>query len=128
MIDARYQSSDEKVLEGNRVELVPPFSIRSGATFGFGAFNMTYQFSFVEKHFTDASNAVRTPSAVEGIIPAYQVMDLSMSYYYNSIKLEVSVNNLTDNLYFTRRAAGYPGPGIIPSDGRTFFLTLEFNF
>ncbi|MEX2567731.1 MAG: TonB-dependent receptor, partial [Cyclobacteriaceae bacterium] len=114
MIDARYQSSDEKVLEGNRVELVPPFSIRSGATFGVGAFNMTYQFSFVEQHFTDASNAVRTPSAVEGIIPAYQVMDLSMSYYYKSIKLEASVNNLTDNLYFTRRAAGYPGPGIIP--------------
>ncbi|RAI86749.1 TonB-dependent receptor [Algoriphagus yeomjeoni] len=128
LIDARYQSSEEQVLEGNRVELVPPFSIRSGATFGVGAFNMTYQFSFVEEHFTDASNAVRTPSAVEGIIPSYQVMDLSMSYCYKFIKLEASVNNLTDNLYFTRRAAGYPGPGIIPSDGRTFFLTLEFNF
>ncbi|WP_425637914.1 TonB-dependent receptor domain-containing protein [Algoriphagus yeomjeoni] len=128
LIDARYQSSEEQVLEGNRVELVPPFSIRSGATFGVGAFNMTYQFSFVEEHFTDASNAVRTPSAVEGIIPSYQVMDLSMRYCYKFIKLEASVNNLTDNLYFTRRAAGYPGPGIIPSDGRTFFLTLEFNF
>lgn len=128
VIDARYQNSEEKVLEGNRVELVPPFSIRTGATFGIGAFNMTYQISSVEEHFTDASNAVRTPSAVEGIIPSYQVMDLSMSYYYKFIKLEASVNNLTDNLYFTRRAAGYPGPGIIPSDGRTFFLTLEFNF
>lgn len=128
VIDARYQNSEEKVLEGNRVELVPPFSIRTGVTFGIGAFNMTYQFSSVEEHFTDASNAVRTPSAVEGIIPSYQVMDLSMSYYYKFIKLEASVNNLTDNLYFTRRAAGYPGPGIIPSDGRTFFLTLEFNF
>ncbi|MBD3627468.1 MAG: TonB-dependent receptor [Cyclobacterium sp.] len=128
VIDARYQSSDEKVLEGNRVELVPPFSIRSGVTFGLGAFNMTYQYSHVEEHFTDASNAVRTPSAVEGIIPAYQVMDLSMSYLYKFIKLEGSVNNLTDSHYFTRRAAGYPGPGIIPSDGRTFFLTVEFNF
>jgi Fe(3+) dicitrate transport protein len=128
VIDARYQNSEEKVLEGNRVELVPPFSIRTGATFGIGAFNMTYQFSSVEEHFTDASNAVRTPSAVEGIIPSYQVMDLSMSYYYKFIKLEASINNLTDNLYYTRRAAGYPGPGIIPSDGRTFFLTLEFNF
>jgi Fe(3+) dicitrate transport protein len=128
VIDARYQNSEEKVLEGNRVELVPPFSIRTGATFGIGAFNMTYQFSSVEEHFTDASNAVRTPSAVEGIIPSYQVMDLSISYYYKFIKLEASINNLTDNLYYTRRAAGYPGPGIIPSDGRTFFLTLEFNF
>ncbi|WP_162340313.1 TonB-dependent receptor [Cyclobacterium salsum] len=128
VIDARYQSSEEKVLEGNRVELVPPFSIRSGLTFGLGDFNMTYQYSHVAEHFTDASNAVRTPSAVEGIIPAYQVMDLSMSYLYKFVKLEASVNNLADHLYFTRRAAGYPGPGIIPSDGRTFFLTVELNF
>lgn len=128
LIDARYQSSEEKVLEGNKVELVPPFSIRSGTTFGLGAFNMTYQFSFVTEHFTDASNAVRTPSAVEGIIPSYYVMDLSMNYNFKFLKLEASVNNLTNNLYFTRRAAGYPGPGIIPSDGRTFFLTLEFDF
>jgi Fe(3+) dicitrate transport protein len=128
LIDARYISSEEKVLEGNRVELVPPVSIRSGVSFGIGAFNMTYQYSFVEEHFTDASNAVRTASAVEGIIPSYQVMDLSVSYLYRFIKLEASVNNLADSMYFTRRAAGYPGPGIIPSEGRTFFLTLELNF
>ena len=53
-------------------------------------------------------------------------MDLSANYQFTSnIKLEASVNNITDNRYFTRRASGYPGPGIIPSDGRSFNLTLE---
>jgi Fe(3+) dicitrate transport protein len=30
-------------------------------------------------------------------------------------------------MYFTRRATGYPGPGIIPSDARSFFVTLSFR-
>jgi hypothetical protein len=35
-------------------------------------------------------------------------------------KLEAGVTNFTNNSYFTRRATGYPGPGIIPSDARSF--------
>jgi Fe(3+) dicitrate transport protein len=36
----------------------------------------------------------------------------------------MSLNNVLNEQYFTRRALGFPGPGIIPSDGRTGFLTL----
>jgi Fe(3+) dicitrate transport protein len=43
-------------------------------------------------------------------------------------KLEAGVTNFTNNSYFTRRATGYPGPGIIPSDARSFYTTLEFFF
>jgi Fe(3+) dicitrate transport protein len=43
-------------------------------------------------------------------------------------KLEAGVTNFTNNSYFTRRATGYPGPGIIPSDARSFYTTLEFVF
>ena len=39
----------------------------------------------------------------------------------------MSANNLLDAAYFTRRATGYPGPGIIPSQGRSFYLTLGIN-
>jgi len=42
-------------------------------------------------------------------------------------RLEASVNNLGNAMYFTRRATGYPGPGILPSDGRSFFLTLQIK-
>ncbi|MGN6439299.1 MAG: hypothetical protein ACTHMM_22345 [Agriterribacter sp.] len=29
--------------------------------------------------------------------------------------------------YFTRRADGYPGPGIIPADRRNAYVTLQFK-
>jgi Fe(3+) dicitrate transport protein len=64
-------------------------------------------------------------AAVVGTIPAYYVMDVSLSYQYKKLRVEGSVNNLANRMYFTRRATGYPGPGIIPSDGRSFFLTVQ---
>ncbi len=38
------------------------------------------------------------------------------------------INNLTDERYFTRRAGGYPGPGILPADGRTFYVSAGIKF
>ena len=131
-IRAEYLSSNDpamdKAIAGKKVELVPPVSIRTGLSYINKNFKITYQYSYVQEHFTDATNAPLDPSAVSGVIPTYYVMDLSASYRYKFAKLEASVNNLTDNHYFTRRASGYPGPGIIPADGRTFYLTLELKF
>ena len=41
------------------------------------------------------------------------------------IKLETGVNNILNEYYFTRRATGYPGPGIIPSEPRSYYLTIQ---
>jgi len=54
-------------------------------------------------------------------------MDLSLSYQLKKFTIEGSINNITNTMYFTRRATGYPGPGILPSDGRAFYLTLQFK-
>ena len=125
-IQAEYLKSDEDAIEGNQVELVPPVSVRTGLSFVHDKFKFTYQYSYVQKHFTDATNADGiVPGAVNGPIPSYYVMDLSASYRYRFVKLEASINNITDNAYFTRRASGYPGPGIIPADGRAFYITLQ---
>jgi Fe(3+) dicitrate transport protein len=35
---------------------------------------------------------------------------------------------MLDARYFTRRAAGYPGPGIMSSDGRSFNVTVGYYF
>jgi len=43
------------------------------------------------------------------------VMDLSLSYRWKRFTFESGVSNLLNERYFTRRATGYPGPGIIPS-------------
>ena len=86
---------------------------------------MTYQYTFVKEHFTDATNAVKTASAVNGIIPSYGVMDIATSYDYKRFRIEAGINNLTNKKYFTRRAAGYPGPGILPSDARSAYIGLQ---
>jgi Fe(3+) dicitrate transport protein len=56
-------------------------------------------------------------------------MDASFTYkfkeYYN---LKAGVNNLADVKYATRRAGGYPGPGIMPGNGRTLFVSFGFSF
>ena len=51
-------------------------------------------------------------------------MDLSVKYRYKKWLVESGINNLSNEVYFSRRAAGYPGPGIIPAEPRTYYLTL----
>jgi Fe(3+) dicitrate transport protein len=110
--------------KGNDVELIPPFSIKTGINFKYKTFKIAYQFAYTAQHFTDATNAILVADATRGLIPAYSVHDLSLAYTYKRFKLQTGINNLTNNYYFTRRAAAYPGPGIIPSDGRNFYVTF----
>jgi Fe(3+) dicitrate transport protein len=127
VVDAKYVNTEEASIKNKKVEMVPPLMLRSGISYKTGAFSSSIQLSHISEHFTDATNAVRTATAVEGIIPSYQVMDFSTSYIWKYISLEGSINNLLNEKYFTRRAEAYPGPGIIPSDGRSFYLTLGVN-
>ncbi|AWV97760.1 TonB-dependent receptor domain-containing protein [Arcticibacterium luteifluviistationis] len=124
VIDAKYINTEEASIKGKKVEMVPPVMVRTGITYRDNAFSSSIQFSHVGEHFTDATNAIRTATAVEGIIPAYQVVDFSAAYSWKVLRLEGSINNLLNQMYFTRRAEAYPGPGIIPSDGRGFYMTL----
>lgn len=126
-IDARYINSQETAFDNKRVELVPEWLVKTGITFKRKNIKATYQYSYTGEHFTDATNAVSTSNAVNGIIPSYYVMDFSIEYIYKFISLSTGVNNLTDNMYFTRRADGYPGPGIIPADGRSIYITLQLK-
>jgi Fe(3+) dicitrate transport protein len=64
-------------------------------------------------------------NAVTGFIPAYSVWDLNSSYVINkNVSFKLSINNLTNKKYFTRRAGGYPGPGLMPSDGRSILASI----
>jgi len=128
LTDARYINTAFEGIENNRVELVAPIIMRTGLQFRKNSFSASYQFSYTGRHFTDATNATFVSSAIIGEIPAYWVMDLSARYTHRFLTLETGLNNLTDNAYFTRRAQGYPGPGIIPADGRSFYVTLGASF
>jgi Fe(3+) dicitrate transport protein len=127
-ITAEYINSKEpSVKNGNRVELVPKQILRTGMTIAFKEFKLTYQYAYTSEQFTEATNAKRTNSAVDGLIPAYSVTDLSLGYTYKWMSLSTGINNLLNHSYFTRRADGYPGPGIIPADPRSLYLTLQIK-
>ncbi|GAA4385033.1 TonB-dependent receptor [Hymenobacter koreensis] len=129
LVRGRYTQSEEQGVKGNNVEFIPTVNLKTGLRAGYGPVKASFQYTYLSDQYTDATNAeVGGVSAVVGLIPAYQVMDASVSWERRWLKLEGSVNNLANAMYFTRRATGYPGPGILPSDGRSFFLTAAVKW
>ena len=127
-INSKYLKSDEVGIEGNEVEFVPKHNLKTGDKFGYKNLSLNFQYSFVSSQFTDSSNAVTgNLSGVIGQIPSYKIADLSMSYKLKNISFEAGVNNLFNEKYFTRRATGYPGPGIIPSAPQNSYLTIQIR-
>jgi len=127
-ITSEYTASQVPGIRGKKIEFVPKKNLKTGVRFGYNNLMLNFQYTYLSSQFTDASNAtVGNLSGVVGEIPAYSVMDLSLSYSYKKIKGECGINNLQDNHYFTRRATGYPGPGIIPSAPRTFYFTVQIK-
>jgi Fe(3+) dicitrate transport protein len=127
-IYSEYKESESPGVTGNEVEFVPNVNLKSGFRLGYRNFKASVQYSYLSSQFTDATNSRESDaSAVIGIIPEYSIIDLSMSYQIKMFRIEANVNNLANAMYFTRRATGYPGPGILPSDGRSFYLTLQFK-
>lgn len=127
---SEYLDSDIPGVEGNEVEFIPLINLKTGIRFGYKNLLGSLQYTYLSKQFTDASNALQNvndnQSGIKGEIPAYDILDLSLSWSYKKFKVELGINNLLDNSYFTRRATGYPGPGIIPSPPRTYYVTLQF--
>lgn len=129
---SEYTKSIFKNVKGNEVEFIPYINIKSGAKFGYKNFLGSIQFTHLSEQYTDATNAKidekgGNREGTVGPIPAYSIVDASFSYSYKSWKLETGVNNVLNKNYFTRRATGYPGPGILPSSPRSYYVTLEFK-
>jgi len=129
--DARYSGDHKDANTKNKkVENAPQDIIRAGISFGYKKFLFTTQFSFVGSSFSDANNTYTSSSnGNTGLIPSYSITDLTASYKFSkNLNLKAGINNLWDNRYFTRRAGGYPGPGAMPADGRTLFLSIGAKF
>lgn len=130
IIESEYIKSDQSGIEGNNVEFVPQLNLKTGLRFAYNDFQSSLQYTYLSKQFSDASNAEIDPSGNSGIIgpiDAYDVLDVSFSYSYKRFKIETGINNLLDNTYFTRRATGYPGPGIITSPPRNWYASLQIK-
>ncbi|HET8887044.1 MAG TPA: TonB-dependent receptor [Salinimicrobium sp.] len=130
--NSEYTNSEETNVKGNKVEFIPDVNLKTGINFGYKNFLGNIQYTYLSEQFTDATNApqIATDSqrGIEGTVPVYGVMDFGLSYTWKAFKLETGINNVLNNSYFTRRATGYPGPGIIPAQPRTWYSTIQFKF
>lgn len=125
-IKSEYKKSIMPGVQDNQVEFVPKVNIKTGVRVGYKKIKGSFQFTHLTDQFSDATNAREGGiSSVVGLIPAYTIMDVSLSYEFKKFRVEGSCNNLANAMYYTRRATGYPGPGILPSDGRGYYLTLQ---
>ena len=136
IIQARYANFNLITRQGNqlvetslynkKVENAPNNIIRIGITYTKKAFTFTTQYSYVSEAFSDANNTlIPTANGVNGLIPSYQLVDVSGTYKFSEkLFVKSGINNVLSEKYFTRRAGGYPGPGIMPAEPRNFFITV----
>lgn len=130
---SEYIKSEIPGIKGNKVEYVPNINLKTGVSLGYKNILASVLYSYLSEQFTSATNEPTDRSdniwGIKGSIPSYKVLDASLSYRVSSLlKLETGINNVLNESYFTRRATGYPGPGIIPSAPRQYYFTIELKF
>jgi Fe(3+) dicitrate transport protein len=117
-------------LDGNRLENAPRYIHNLGLSWTNNNISTTLQYRMSGRIFTDATNTT-TPSAngVTGILDKYSLLDFSSEYnFLKNYNIRAGINNLFDEEYATRRSSGYPGPGILPGEGRTFYISIGAKF
>ena len=133
--DAKYEDAQFRVanenrdIDGNRLESVPEWISRNGLNIRYKDLSISFLYSYTGETFSDPLNTVEPSSTgATGLVPAYNLLDLNASYRLQNLLFRLSVNNLTDEQYFTKRPSFYPGPGVWPSDGRSVVLTVGVKF
>jgi Fe(3+) dicitrate transport protein len=136
-MDARYirwenptlANDPEKSIENKRVEYAPKYVWRGGINYKLGKIHVGLQASYTDELYTDAPNTVLpSPNALVGKIDSYLLCDATVKLVFSpSLFVQSSLNNISDTHYATRRSGGYPGPGLLPGNGRSVTLTLGIN-
>jgi Fe(3+) dicitrate transport protein len=110
--------------KGKRVENAPKYIHRFGLTYRYKTFSTSIQYSMVGDAFADALNTTKpNATATTGLIPSYEVADWSFQLIVKKLyNINGGINNIFDTKYFTRRAGGYPGPGLLPAEGRVWYI------
>ena len=112
-------------IAGNYVENVPEWTNKTGLTLQHKRITTTLQYSYTSKSFNDAFNTITSSDGITGLIPTYHLWDWSVNVQFSqSFHISGTINDLSNEKYFNRRITMYPGPGILPADGRTFNITL----
>ena len=128
--DAFLRSGNQNIsIDGNKVESVPSWQSRNGLTLKLEKVSISALHSYTAESFADAFNTVAaSATGSTGVVPSYNLFDFNGSFNFSSrYQLRLNVNNAFNKQYFTKRPQFYPGPGIWPSDNRTYSVTVGFR-
>jgi Fe(3+) dicitrate transport protein len=114
----------ETNLAGNQVEYAPQHISNFGLSYSNKSLSCTIQQRYTSAVYTDASNTeLANSQATSGKINEYSIFDFSADYQFKKyLNLKLGIQNILDEKYATRRAGGYPGPGLISGEGRSFYF------
>lgn len=133
-MQARYSgwkdSNPLKNLNGKTVEYAPQWLIRSGMQVLFRRISFSATWNYQSEVYTDALNTrAAGANAQTGILPSFRILDLGASLsLFRNYQLKFGVNNVWNERYATRRAAGYPGPGLMPGLPRNYYGSFSLSF
>lgn len=112
-------------INGNYVENTPDWIDKTGLMFQYKTLSTSLQYSYNSTSYSDALNTISNTTGVIGLVPSWHVWDWAADYRFGKFyHISAGVNNLANVAYFNRRINMYPGPGILPADGRTFYISL----
>lgn len=136
--DARYTKWEnpaianniETSIVGKQAEYAPKEIFTTGFEYKLGGFALNYQYHYTASCFSDAANTVLpNATASVGLIPSLGLHDVSASILlFDNYQWKLGVNNLLDQIGPVRRSGGYPGPGLLINQGRSFYTTLSIKF
>ena len=139
-MDARYRDAFVRVgdnnvsVDDNKVESAPEIITRNGLNVQLGNVSLSFLYSYTAESYADALNTtIPTLNGSAGLVPSYGLLDINTSWKISlsggatQLKLRLNINNVTNEKYFTKRPQFYPGPGIWPSDGRSFVGSIEVS-
>jgi Fe(3+) dicitrate transport protein len=121
----RINGQQNRSIEGKKVEGVPQWISRNGLNVKYKNLSASLLYSYTAQSFADPLNTVE-PSATGGvgIVPAYGLLDLNATCRVRNMTFRLSLNNLANKQYFTKRPTFYPGAGVWPSDGRSMVMSV----
>ena len=137
VLDARYKRWNNPSIAGNeltsilgkKAEYAPDKILRAGLEYKYNGFAFHYQLQYTSACFADAANTLLpNATATVGLIPEYTIHDAGLSLtWLENYQIKFGVNNIFNEINIIRRSGGYPGPGALTNQGRSFYMTLTIK-
>ncbi|MBI5371175.1 MAG: TonB-dependent receptor [Sphingobacteriales bacterium] len=134
LVHARYTRGSVKSgnanidIAGNKIESAPGIISRNGITARYRKYSVSVLYSYTGETFADALNTPEPAAATGAVgpVPSYGLLDMSLLFRISkNLDSKLTISNLADKQYFTKRPLFYPGPGVWPSEGRNYNFTFS---